>query len=64
MDANTSSVEVPMTTNINAYRKARMKMLERDFHIYLTEAEIDHMNELTSEIAIDNFYISLIQNHY
>ena len=64
MDANTSSVGVPMTTNINAYRKARMKMLERDFHIYLTEAEIDHMNEMTSEIAIDNFYISLIQNHY
>lgn len=64
MDTNISSVGVPMTSNINAYRKARMKMLENDFRIYLTTEEKEHMRELTTEIAIDNFYLTLIKTHY
>lgn len=63
MDTNISSVGVPMTSNINAYREARIKMLEDDFHFYLTDEEKAHMRELKSEITIDNFYRSLIANH-
>ena len=49
--------------NIKAYRKMKLKMLSRDFYITLTQKEFDHMNELNTEIAIDNFCITAINNH-
>ena len=49
--------------NIKAYRKMKLKMLSRDFYITLTQKELDHMNELNTEIAIDNFCITAINNH-
>ena len=39
----------------------KMRML-KDFHIKLTDEQIEHMNGLETELKIDNFCISLIQN--
>lgn len=47
--------------SFNAYRKMKLKML-KEFYIKLTDEQLAHMNELTTEIAIDNFCISLIRN--
>ena len=50
--------------SLKAYRKMKLKMLSRDFCITLTQKEIDHANSLKSEIAIDNFCISVINNRW
>ena len=42
------------------YIKEKIKMLNRDFLIKLTSEDIAHFNELTSEIAVDNFAMQLI----
>ena len=59
-----SNIGIPKTTNINSYRKAKLKMLNRDFRITLTDEELAHVNTLKSEIAIDNFCISVINRHW
>ncbi len=55
---------IPNTDNIDAYRKAKLKILKRDFCIKLTPEEIEHANELKSEIAIDQFCLSVINRHW
>lgn len=42
------------------YIKQKIKMLNRDFYIRLTDEDIRHFNELTTEIAVDNFAHQLI----
>jgi hypothetical protein len=39
----------------------KLKML-KEFYIHLTPEQLAHMNELKTEIAIDNFCISLIRD--
>ena len=63
-DRQTFNVGVPAAATLEGYCKARIKMLERDFRIYLTDEEKAHMNELKTEIEIDNFYITKIRNSY
>lgn len=63
-DKKTFNVGVPMAKTLKGYRKARIKMLEEDFHIYLTGEEKAHMDELKTEVAIDNFYRDKIENTY
>lgn len=63
-DRHTFNVGVPAATDLDGYRKARIKMLKRDFHIYLTKEQKAHMNELKTEVAIDNFYVTMIRTHY
>ena len=63
-DKHTFNVGVPTATNLEDYCKERIKMLEKDFRIYLTDAEKTHMRELKTEEAIDNFYVSKIRNSY
>jgi hypothetical protein len=53
----------PRNMSIKSYRKMKIKML-KEFHIYLTPEHIDRINSLQTEIAIDNFCISLIQKSY
>ena len=53
---------VPDTNNIDVYRDAKLNILEEDFHIYITDEERKHANNLKTEIAIDNFFISAISN--
>ena len=63
-DKKTFNVGVPTARTLKGYRKARIRMLEEDFHIYLTDEEKAHMDELKTEVAIDNFYQSKIMNTY
>ena len=63
-DKHTFNVGVPKAKTLKGYRKARIKMLEEDFHIYLTDEEKAHMNECKTETEIDNFYVTIIRNSY
>ena len=47
---------------IKAYRKMKMRAL-KEFYIELSDEEKEHMNSLTREIDIDNFYISMIRKY-
>lgn len=64
MGPSTYTIGVPVTNNIDSYRKAKLKILKRDFYIKLTPEEIEHANELKSEIAIDQFCLSAINRHW
>jgi len=64
MEKHTFSAGVPTAKTLNAYRKAKLKMLKKDFRIYLTDEELAHAEELKTEIAIDNFCITMIRTHY
>ena len=48
--------------SIKAYRKMKLKML-KEFCIYLSDEEMDHMKALTKEIEIDNFCISMFRKY-
>lgn len=45
--------------DMETYIKDKIKMLRKEFHIRLTESEIQHMKSLKTEIAVDNFCRSL-----
>lgn len=47
-------------TSLKTYRRIKIRMLEEEFYIRLTDSEIDHMNSLTSELEIDAFAHKLI----
>ena len=36
--------------SLRMYRKTKLRMLERDFYITLTQEELEHANSLTSAI--------------
>lgn len=50
--------------SIDAYRNLKIKLLERDFKIDVTDNEKEHLNNLQSEIAIDNYCRKIISNHW
>ena len=45
------------------YIKRKLKMLREDFKLRLSESEIEYMEALTTEIAVDNYARKLIFNH-
>lgn len=49
---------------ISEYRKAKLKLLHRDFKIDVTTEEENHLNSLESEIAIDRYCRTIISNHW
>ena len=49
--------------SIKAYRKMKIKMLEKDFMVPLTNAEKNHINGLETEAAIDRYARTLLRNH-
>lgn len=59
-----TSTSAPKTTNINSYRKAKLKILSRDFCIELTTDEFAHANTLTTIAAIDQFCIGILNNRW
>lgn len=61
MGPSTFATGVPITGNIDTYRKAKLRILKKDFHIYLTKEELDRANTLKTEIEIDNFFITAIR---
>lgn len=46
------------------YVKAKLKILRRDFYIEPTEVEIKHLNELKTQVSIDNAILGIINNHW
>lgn len=48
------------TTDLAQYAKEKIRLLRRDFHVPLTEKEINHISALKSDIAIDNYARGLI----
>lgn len=61
---DSTTTGAPKTTNINSYRKAKLKILSRDFYINLTADELAHVNTLTTETAIDQFCLGILNNRW
>lgn len=57
---NINNMQLP----IKAYRKAKMKMLEREFMIALKPVEKEHFETLQTEIAIDRYFRTIIQSRW
>ena len=47
---------------IKKYAKAKVDMLQGEFFIKLTDAQIEHMNSLENEIQIDNYAHKIIMD--
>ena len=45
---------------METYIEQKIKMLKKDFHIRLTTTETKHMQNLTTEISVDNYVRTLI----
>lgn len=50
--------------SIKEYRKMKLKMLDRDFCINLTDEEIAHAKTLTTEVQIDQFCLGIINKRW
>ena len=50
--------------NIHTYRKRKLKIMERDFCIALTQAEIDHINKLPTAGAVDAYCIDILNDRW
>lgn len=46
------------------YKKMKLRMLQRDFCIQLTEEELEHANTLTTEAQVDQFCIGILNNRW
>lgn len=64
MQGTTEYVGVPTAKSLDGYRRAKLQILKRDFYIKLTDEELAHAKELTSEIAIDQFCLSAIARRW
>ena len=47
---------------LKTYKKNKIKMLERDFAILLKPEQIEHINELKSEIQVDQYARTIIMS--
>ena len=52
----------PRAMTLDEYKEMKLEMLD-DFCIHLTDEEISHMMELTTEIKVDQFCLSKIMNY-
>lgn len=59
---NDKTATQPRNMSIKSYRKMKLDMLN-DFCIQLTSEEKEHFHSLTTEISIDNFCRSAIDNN-
>ena len=48
------------TISLDKYIKEKIRMLKKDFCIPMTDEQIAHMQELKSEIQVDNYAQDLI----
>lgn len=49
----------PRNMSLKSYRKMKLRML-KDFYIELTPEQMSYINNLKTEIAIDNFCVDCI----
>jgi len=54
----------PQWTTPEKYIKAKLKILRRDFCIEATEEELEHLKTLTTQIAIDNAILGIINRRW
>ena len=50
--------------SLKSYRKMKLKMIEADFCIKLTDEEREHANSLTTEAALDQFCITILNDRW
>lgn len=55
---------VPRKVSIKEYRKMKLKMLKRDFCITLTDEEVAHAHTLTTEAALDQFALGILNKRW
>ena len=46
--------------SLNCYKSDKIKMLQKHFLVNLKPEQIEHLNSLKSEIAVDNYARSLM----
>lgn len=51
---------MPTLPILKRYKEEKIKMLEREFCLLMTDEEKEHMNSLTSEIRVDAYARQLI----
>lgn len=54
----------PIFRTPKKYIEQKLKILRRDFYIEPTEEEIVHLSTLTTQIAIDNAILSIINRRW
>lgn len=52
------------SVSLPQYKKNKIKMLQRDFCLKLTEEEIETINSLESETEIDRYARELMEKHW
>lgn len=50
--------------SFKSYKKMKLRMLQRDFCIKLTDEELEHANTLTTEAQVDQFCIGVLNNRW
>lgn len=58
------SAVFPKNMSFKQYKKQKLKILERDFCIHLTEEEQERWNNLTTEAQVDQFFLGIINNRW
>ena len=46
------------------YKKMKLRMLQRDFCIQLTNEELAHASTLTTEAQVDQFCVTILNNRW
>ena len=55
---------VPRKMSLKQYRKMKLRMLQRDFCLPLTDEDRDHAQTLTTETAIDQFCVTMLNKYW
>lgn len=55
---------VPRKVSLKEYRKAKIKMLKRDFLIELEDEEVAHAETLTTETQLDQWALGIINKRW
>ena len=61
-DKNAAGFQRKMS--FKTYKKMKLKMLQRDFCVQLTDAELAHYNTLKTEIQVDKFCVTVLNDRW
>lgn len=50
--------------SFKAYKKAKLKILRRDFQVTLTEDELAHFDTLRTEVQVDQFCMGILNKRW
>ena len=57
------SAHVERKVSLKTYKKTKVKMLQKDFLLKLSEGEIAHLNALENENDVDRYARSLLNKY-